>query len=279
MTLREARLLLQAILSKGGVDFPEREADILLSAGTKRTSAEIFSRPDALLPPSAADGLFDLARKRAEGKPLQYLLGEWEFYGRTLGVAENILIPRPETETVVDKALEVFSEGNFLDWGTGTGCIALSLLLHRPTARGIAADINPAALSTAWKNLGRYGCLGRTLLWHSRTPEDIPCPVGSLDLLVSNPPYIPASALPSLQREVMHEPRTALDGGPDGLACYRMLLAWCPERMKMGGRVLFEVGDGDQAERLREIAPTSLKCSGIFLDLQNKPRSILWIRV
>ena len=279
MTLQEARLLVRSILSSGGVEFPEREADILLCAAAKLSHAQIFSRPGALLPPLAAEALFALARKRAGGKPLQYLLGEWDFYGRTIEVAENVLIPRPETETIVEKALEGFTGGTFLDWGTGTGCIALSLLLHRPEARGIAADINPSALSTAWKNLRRYGCLGRALLWHSRTPEDIPCGEASLDLLVSNPPYIPSSVLPSLQKEVRQEPRTALDGGPDGLDCYRMLLAWSPKRVKKGGRVLFEVGDGEQAERLKEIAPTSLKCKGIFHDLQNKPRSILWVRV
>lgn len=279
MTLQEARLLVRRILLNGGADFPEREADILLCAAAKLSLAEIFTRPDALLPPPAAEALLALAGKRAGGKPLQYLLGKWDFYGKTIEVAENVLIPRSETETIVDMALEGFYGGTFLDWGTGTGCIALSLLLHRPEAWGIAADINPVALSTAWKNLRRYGCLGRSLLWHSRTPEDIPCKESSLDLLVSNPPYIPSSVLPSLQREVRHEPRTALDGGPDGLDCYRMLLAWSPKRVKKGGRVLFEVGDGEQAERLKEIAPTSLKCKGIFHDLQNKPRSILWIRV
>ncbi len=279
MTLQEARLLLRSLLSSGGVECSEREADILLCAAAKLSHAEIFSRPEGILPSSAVEVLFALARKRVEGKPLQYLLGEWDFYGRTLEVAENVLIPRPETETVVEKALEGFSGGTFLDWGTGTGCIALSLLLDRPAARGIAVDSNPAALSTAWKNLRRYGCLARSLLWHSRTPEDIPCGEASLDLLVSNPPYISSSVLPSLQKEVLHEPRTALDGGPDGLDCYRMLLAWCPKRVKKGGRVLFEVGDGEQAERLKEIAPTSLKCKGIFHDLQDKPRSILWIRV
>ncbi len=279
MTLREARLLARRILSAGGADFPEREADILLCAAAEVSLGEILSRPDNPLSSEKAGWLYRVARERAGGRPLQYLLGEWDFYGRTVAVAENVLIPRPETELLVEKALEDFSGGAFLDWGTGTGCIALSLLAQRPAARGIAADVNPAALFTAWKNLGRYGCLDRCLLWHSRTPQDIPCAEGSLDLLVSNPPYIPSSELPCLQKEVRFEPAGALDGGPDGLDWYRALFAWGPGRVRKGGRVLFEIGDGEQAERLRQIAPSSLECRGIFPDLQNKPRSILWVRV
>ena len=279
MTLQEARLLVRRILSRGGADFPDREADILLCSAAEVSLSEILSRPENILAPEKAGRLFSMARRRAEGYPLQYILGEWDFFGRTVAVPKNVLIPRPETELLVEKALENFDGGTFLDWGTGTGCIALSLLAARPAALGTAADVNPDALFTAWKNLKRYGCLDRCLLWHSRTPEDIPCAEASLDLLVSNPPYIPSSDLPRLQKEVRFEPASALDGGPDGLDWYRMLLAWGPGRVRQGGRVLFEVGDGEQAERLMHIAPSTLKCAEIFHDLQNKPRSILWVRV
>ena len=279
MTLQEARLLVRALLSEGGADFPEREADILLCAAAEVSLAEILVRPDTHLPPEKALALIAMARRRTEGRPLQYILGEWDFYGRTVEVSDNVLIPRPETEQVVEKALEVFKGGTFLDWGTGTGCIALSLLARFPSARGIAADMNPAALVTAWRNLGRHGCRDRCLLWHSRTPDDIPCEDSSLDMIVSNPPYIPSSRIPFLQKEVCFEPLSALDGGADGLDWYRLLLAWGPEKVREGGTVLFEVGDGEQAETLKQIAPSTLKCKGIFRDLQNKPRSILWVRV
>lgn len=280
MNVSEARIWITGLLRDAGVSSPGLEAYLMIAEASGLSRSDIAASPDTLLDGESVSLLADMAARRAEGEPLQYIFGSWEFYGRPLSVAPNVLIPRPETELLVEKALELLpEEGIFLDWGTGTGCITMALLAERPGLSAVAADANPAAVSLAWKNLSVSGLLSRCFLWHSRTPADIPVPREGFHMIVSNPPYIPTARIPTLMREVLHEPVSALDGGSDGLRWYRELFARGPEILRPEGWMLFEIGDGPQGRQLREIAPSSLEFKGIFHDLSAKPRVAAWIRV
>lgn len=280
MNLSEARRRTAERLCASGIESPAREAELLLAEAARISRSFLAVHPSLPLEEAAALRLFEMTELRCCGEPLQYLLGSWEFYGRPLDVAPGVLIPRPDTEVLVEQALSLLPPaGRFLDWGTGSGCIALALLAERPDLSGVAVDANPQALSLSWRNLKKHGLLSRCFLWHSRSPEDIPARDGEFDLVVSNPPYIPSSRLSGLPREVRKEPLSALDGGDDGLCWYREIFRWAPAKLRLGGRLLFEIGDGEQGEQLTGIAPSSLEFNGIFHDMSCKPRAVSWLRV
>lgn len=280
MNLSEARRRAAERLRASGAESPEREAEFLLAAAARVSRSFLAARPSFPMENAAALRLLEMTERRCGGEPLQYILGSWEFYGRHLDVAPGVLIPRPDTELLVEQSLSILpSSGRFLDWGTGSGCIALALLAERSDLTAVAVDANPLALSLSWNNLKMHGLLSRCLLWHSRSPEDIPVHDGEFDLIVSNPPYIPSSRISGLSREVRKEPLTALDGGEDGLLWYRALFGWAPAKLRRGGWLLFEIGGGEQGEQLVQIAPTSLEFKGIFHDLSRKPRAASWLRV
>lgn len=276
----EARRSAVLRLREAGIDSPGTEADLLLSGATGLSRAALLVH----LPDAMEDDLYDefmkMVKRRCAREPLQYILRSWEFYGHTLEVQPGVLIPRQDTEILVEIALSLIPErGRFLDWGTGSGCLPLAMLSARAGLSAVAADANPLAVSLAWRNLASAGLLSRCLIWHSRTPDDIPIKNEELSMIISNPPYIPSSALSGLMKEVRAEPLSALDGGTNGLDWYRKLFAWGPAKVRPGGWILFEIGDGDQGKMLEDIAPDSLQFKGIFNDLSGKPRAALWLRV
>jgi release factor glutamine methyltransferase len=280
MNLSEARRLAAERLRVFGVEFPEREAELLLVGAAGISRSFYAAHPSLPLQDDAARRLWGMTERRCTGEPLQYILGSWDFYGRSLEVVPGVLIPRSDTETLVEQALSFLPPaGRFLDWGTGSGCITLALLAERPDLSAVAVDADPPALSLAWRNLKKHGVLSRCFLWHSRSPEDIPASDGEFDLVVSNPPYIRSSEICGLPREVRKEPPSALDGGEDGLRWYLALFGWAPAKLRKGGRLLFEIGVGEQGEQLVQIAPRSLQFEGIFHDLSRKPRAVSWLRV
>lgn len=178
-------------------------------------------------------------KKRAEHVPLQYIIGETEFMGLKFKVNSNVLIPRQDTETLVEEALKVVAPGmHVLDLCTGSGCIIVSILYNVPQAEGTATDISKQALLVAKENAKQNGVqvnFERSDLFDAVT--------GVFDVIVSNPPYIPSGEVPKLMPEVRSfEPMEALDGREDGLYFYRKIVASCPEHLKPGGRILFEIG-------------------------------------
>ncbi|MDR1875597.1 MAG: peptide chain release factor N(5)-glutamine methyltransferase [Synergistaceae bacterium] len=264
------------------------EADSILIRLLDCTRAALLGRPERILTDAQIFSAGEAVRRRVNGEPLQYVLGETYFYGRPFETKKGVLIPRPETELLVELALEFLPSSAppvFLDWGTGSGCIAITLLLERPLTTAVMAEKNPLSLQQAWKNAARHGVLGRAFLWHSQTPEDIfaapvvpaagrsPLP----DLVVSNPPYIPTGDIPNLMREVRdHEPRMALDGGEDGMDFYRLLFRYAPLWLKPGGHLLLEIGDAAQAEKMRATTPPALKLVKEVRDYAGIPRCMAW---
>jgi len=223
----------------------------------------------------------DIVARRLTGAPLQYILNEAYFWNMPFEVGEGVLIPRPDTEFLVEAALKRLPLGApsfFLDWGTGSGCIAIALLTERPRTRAIMAEKNPSSIDWARKNLNRYDLRERALLVHSRELDDIPAERGSLDLVVSNPPYIPTKDISGLMREVRdHEPHMALDGGEDGMDFYRKLFHSAPPLLKNGGSLILEIGDAAQAEAMRNEKHPGLVLAEEIADFSGIPRCMVWV--
>jgi release factor glutamine methyltransferase len=281
MNVSEARRFLIGSLRAGNIENGAGEADWILTRLLNVPRSFILGHPERALTGNQVDAAEKILRRRMAGEPLQYILGEAHFWGLAFDVGEGVLIPRPETELLVKLALDSLPSGPslFLDWGAGSGCISVALLRERPHSRAVLAEKNPLSLRWAWKNLGRYGLCRRALLWHSRDPGDIPVAKKSFDLVVSNPPYVPAGDIAGLMREVRdHEPHTALDGGEDGMDCHRALFAHAPLWLKKGGTLAVEIGGASQAEKLRNLAPSCLKLVKENLDYSDTPRCMAWVR-
>lgn len=279
-SLAAVRRTLIAELKNAKVENHVREADLILIRLLDSTRSTILGHPETILSENRIGSIREAARRRANGEPLQYILGETFFYGLRFETSPGVLIPRPETERLVELGLDYLSPSlpqAFLDWGTGSGCIAIALLSERPQATALAAEKNPASLSQAWKNIELYGLHSRCLLWHSQNPKDIPVAEGTLDLVVSNPPYIPTEDIESLMRDVRdYEPRLALDGGEDGMDCYRLLFRFAPGWLKPGGVLLLEIGDALQAEKMRTATFDGFTLLKEARDLNGHPRCMAW---
>jgi release factor glutamine methyltransferase len=229
-------------------------------------------RDDA--PADFAAAFAPLIARRVAREPLAYILGEREFYWRSFLVTPATLIPRPETELIIDAALQASGATRYpqiVDVGTGSGCIAITLAAELPTATVIATDISAAALETATVNAARHGVTERVAFRHGAFFAGID---SAVDLIVSNPPYVPDRDRATMAPEVEgHEPSRALFAGSDGLDCIRPLLALTPDQLRSGGTLIFEFGFG-QAGHIKQLiaCQPSLRLQALLPDLQGIPR-------
>jgi release factor glutamine methyltransferase len=226
------------------------DARVLLCYAVGRDSSYVIAHPEVPLRPQEQQNFLGLVDRRSKGEPVAYLTGEREFYGRLFRITPAVLIPRPETELLVDFALErVPQEGLFrvLELGTGSGCVAISIASERPNAKVLALDRSLDALALARKNAVQTNVGNVAFLrsdWFSALRSE------HFDMIVANPPYV-ASTDPHLsQGDLRYEPRAALDGGPDGLEAVRQIVAGGKTHLTPGGGLLFEHGH-DQGERAR----------------------------
>lgn len=280
--------------TKKGLDSPRLMAEMLMSHVIGCERLRLYMDPDRPATPLERQSLRDLVGRALKHEPVQYLVGEAWFFGLQFHVDKRVLIPRPATETVVQEVLQhhrsrhgasgTAGEGVlFADICTGSGCIAITLLKNLPGARGVATDICAEALAVAQRNTARHGVADRLDLLHG----DLLAPLaehavargeGSLDYLVSNPPYIPDDEWPDKVginvRE--HEPHKALRGGPDGLDFVKRLLADGPRLLKPSGLILIEVADSRaaQAADLARAAP-GLQNVRILNDVEGLPRVVV----
>ncbi|GHV34803.1 release factor glutamine methyltransferase [Synergistales bacterium] len=251
----------------------QKEADIILCRLLSCDLAFLLAHPEREITREDEEKILNAAERRKNKEPLQYILGEANFWGRDFEVSPGVLIPRPETELLAELALAEIpasqpeSEFIFLDWGTGSGCIAITLLLERPFTYALMAEKNRASCDTARRNLARYNLKNRAAIWQSTETGDIPTPENKFSLLVSNPPYIPTKEIQNLMPDVRdYEPHMALDGGDDGLECYRTLFRFAPLWLKNDGAFILEIGGREQAEVLKCIAPQCLVFEREVLD-------------
>lgn len=249
-SVREALSRGRETLAAGGVAGVDLEARLLLShvLGVEKCRLHVIDR-SALLP-EQAEAYTELIRSRAAGTPAAYLLGAREFWSISFAVDRRVLIPRPETELLVECAADLLEDGGrAADIGTGSGCVIVALAKEVEGEGWLAVDISGEALQVAEGNVRQHGLAGRITLRRSDLFRAVEEGDGLFDVIVSNPPYIRSGEVHALQREVReHEPWQALDGGRDGLDVVRKIIAGAPAHLRGGGHLLLEVGDGQADE-------------------------------
>ncbi len=250
MTAAEALKTATTTLATAGVEAPRVDAEWLLAHVLDCPRAELALRHSNILTDAQQTEWDALIAQRAERIPLQHLLGSAVFCGLEMEVNDHVLVPRPETELLAEQAWGFVSglpSPTVLDFGTGSGCLAIVVAAHCPGARAMALDVSPEALVVARANAERHGVAAHIEFHEGDGREGLPGE-DAFDLVLANPPYIPTGDLPALQTEVReHDPALALDGGVDGLEFYRALAKLVLPRLKPTGRLMLEVGDG-QAE-------------------------------
>ena len=268
-TLRRGLETARKALNAAGVPDSRLEAEVLLRfvLGWERSRflAEVYAG-GAPLATDARERLQSLLARRIGGEPLAYIVGTREFYGLNLRVDERVLIPRQETELLVDLALGAIAASRaarpvVMDVGTGSGAIALAIAANSPAARVFAADISAAALAVAKRNANALGLADRVSFIRC---DALAAARGHIDLIVSNPPYIPSADMANLQPEIKREPRLALDGGADGLDPFRRLARQASRALAPGGALIAELTPGqmDAAESIaRTLIPRARRIS------------------
>lgn len=225
--------------------------------------------------PSAFDRLFeDLVRRRLAREPVAYITGHKEFWGLEFEVTPAVLIPRPETELIIEESLAALpardTVGRIIDIGTGSGCLAIALAIEFSHANVLATDSSEAALDIAGRNCSRHNVTSRVSLIRTNLLDGV---VEQADLIVSNPPYVPQTDAPQLQPEVVrYEPHSALFAGDDGLAIIRRLFTECSDRLADGGRLIVEFGLGQEADLRDAARQAGWMVDRIRRDLQGIPR-------
>ncbi len=274
--LGEALTAAAGRLGEAGIDSARLDARLLAAMALDWDEARILARPEHVLTPAQRLRFKALVARREAREPLAAIAGRREFWGLDFGVTADTLIPRPESETVVEAALAWVADRDaplqILDLGTGSGCLVLALLAELGNARGLGTDIADAALAVARENAHRLGFGDRVRFRNADWGRDVS---GLFDIVLANPPYVAEYEFAALEPEVARfEPRLALSGGADGLRCYRALAPWIPMVLAPHGRAFVEIGSG-QAEAVSGIfRDHGLAASGVHNDLAGRPRVV-----
>jgi release factor glutamine methyltransferase len=247
-TIRDWLVEGEAALSHAGIAQPRLDARLLLQHVLGRSHASLLSGMEDGVTGDQAARYHGMIERRAAGEPVSRIIGTREFYGLPLTVTPAVLDPRPETELIVDRVLADTQDRHarlrFADIGTGSGAIALALLANLPNATCVALDVSADALAVARQNAEASGLHER---FEGQVSDYLAAASGTFDFIVSNPPYIAATEIPGLDREVReHDPVLALDGGSDGLDAYRAIFAGAAGSMTAGGRLYLEIGAGQR---------------------------------
>ena len=276
MTVLEVLTAATRYLENHGVESPRLNAEHLLAHVLRKRRLDLYLEFDRQLSEGERAPLRELVRNRGAGKPLQHLLGTTEFFGRSFLSDGRALIPRPETEQLVELILGDLdcrnSRMSILDVGTGSGVIAITLALALPFATVAATDISAQALSLARENASRHSLEARIAFWEV---DLFPPGWERFDCIVANPPYIAKGNFSNLQVEVHHDPLTALDGGSDGLSLIRRLIDLAPERLEAEGFLALEIGHDQSTEVVAQFAVKKYRKIRVHKDYQGFERFVL----
>ena len=276
--LRQIASKIAATLAKHGIPDSNLEAEVLLRHVLKYDRALFYASFSENLSAGTIERALVLTERRISHEPLAYIIGHREFYGLELCVTPAVLIPRQETELLIDEALKFAVENgdgdiSVADIGTGSGAIAVSIAVNLPRTKVYATDCSTDALEIADFNRHKHGVADRITLFEGDLLEPIP---DSVDLVVSNPPYIASDLLPELTPEVHREPQVALDGGKEGLEVISRLLEQAPAKLKPGGSILIEISP-EQIAAVREMAKARFPAADVSYDndLLGLPRCLI----
>ena len=267
-------------LRAAGMEHARVEAEWLLSRLVGAQPLDLYLE-DATLSSQTVERFFAQIEARASGIPLQYLLGEAEFFGATFAVAPGVFIPRPETETIVEAALQALRPRaaalgrplRLLDLGTGSGCIAVTMARELPSCVVVAVELSWNALALASRNVRRHGVGARVHLVQGRWLSAVR---GRVDGVISNPPYVPSAQVDHLPLDVRQEPRLSLDGGDRGMRDLRQLLDGMPDVVEPGGIVALECGEEQVGELVRFASEAAwVQSASPLRDLADRPRGLL----
>jgi release factor glutamine methyltransferase len=283
-TIAAARQALTELLRQGGIDSPDADARLLIAEALNIGRTELMVNGDRAITPDQVKKIDALAQRRLAHEPVARILGRKEFWSLPLQVSGAVLVPRPDTETIVDAALDFVVRGGkdlknlrmeplrILDIGTGSGALLLALLSELTQARGTATDISAAALAVARANAERLNLASRCTFIECNIAEGVP---GPFDLIVSNPPYIAHADIATLEPEVRdYDPALALDGGQDGLDVYRAIARDARRLLAPGGWLIVELGAGQESAVRTLFTQAGLTVAGVRNDLAGIPRAL-----
>jgi release factor glutamine methyltransferase len=277
-----ARRALAAAFRDAGLESPEIDARILVGFALGLDHVGLVAAGDRSITSREAQAIAALGRRRLARESVAIIVGYKEFWGLRFQVGPATLVPRPDSETVVEAALRVLDQKRqrrshlrIADLGTGSGCLLLALLSELPNARGIGTDASNPALEIARENARALHLVHRALFVRGNFTDTL---AGDFDLIVSNPPYVATDAFTDLAPEVRHEPRAALDGGPDGLTAYRAIAADVARVLRPGGTLVLELGIGQAGRVAALLSAAGLAPEEPQSDLAGVPRAIVAFR-
>ena len=256
-TYNELYLSTRNILRQRGVEGYNLEARLLVAQAAGKSTADLLRDMNLYTTDAVEQKVLDYTARRLRGEPVAYITGLWEFYGLPMIVTPDVLIPRMDTEVLVDTAKAILTgrkmDARILDLCCGSGCIACAIGHEMPATRLVAADISASALEVCRRNVALNRLISRVICMQADATASPPLSMGKFDMIVSNPPYIESREILTLDSSVRdYEPVWALDGGEDGLRFYRSILKYWRSLLKPGGWLLFEVGEG-QAETVKDM--------------------------
>ena len=277
-TYNNLYLDLRTELRRAGDEEATQSARELVCAAAAKTREELVRDGSLYASPEVEENARELVKRHLAGEPVAYLIGEWEFYGLPLDISESVLIPRPDTEVLVDRALaciKTLDEPRVLDLCAGSGCIGLAIAKNAPGCHAVLGELDEGALRVCRQNIRRNDLTGRVVSLQLDAREKPPTHLGEFDCIVSNPPYIPDGDIAGLDVSVRdYEPHLALKGGADGLDFYRDITRLWTAALRVGGRLLFEVGIGQADEVLRIMRSVGFGDLEITPDLNGIPRVV-----
>lgn len=294
-TIAAARHALTELFRQAGIDSPDADARLLIAEALDIGRTELMVNGDRAITPDQVKAIDALAQRRLAHEPVARILGRKEFWSLPLQVSGAVLVPRPDTETIVEAALDFVVRGGkglktlglktldlknlraeplrILDIGTGSGALMLALLSELTQARGTGTDISAAALTVARANAERLNLASRCAFVECNIAEGVP---GPFDLIVSNPPYIAHADIATLEPEVRdYDPALALDGGQDGLDAYRAIARDARRLLAPGGRLIVELGAGQEPAVRAMFTEAGLTVTGVRNDLAGIPRALV----